>query len=175
MRRSLLLTVVTAGVALAAAGCGGAAGGTAAPATDTGPATTTSAAVPTTPSFDPCAVLPADGLSKIGISGQAKIDPDTHVCTWKGTDFQVATHVNTYAVGNRPDNGFSPTLTPLTIGSRKAELWRSDSGGACAVNVALGSASFSVDVVAVSSKGMDTACASAKELATAAEPKLPTS
>jgi hypothetical protein len=174
VRRFLLLTVVTAGVALAAAGCGGAAGGTAAPATNTGSATTTSATA-STPSFDPCAVLPADGLAKIGISGQAKIDPDTHVCTWKGADFQVASHVNTYAVGHRPENNFAPTLTPLTIGSRKAELWRSDTGGACAVNVALGSGSFSVDVVAVDSKGMDTACASAKDLATAAEPKLPTS
>jgi hypothetical protein len=168
----LLLTVVTAGVALAAAGCGGAAGGTASPATNTGAATTTSSAA-STPSFDPCAVLPADGLAKLGISGQPKIDPDTHACTWIAANFEVATHVNRYAVGQRPDNGFSPKLTPFSIGSRKAELWRSDVGDACAVNVALGSASFSVDVVPIDSKGLEQACTSAKELATAAEPKLP--
>jgi hypothetical protein len=174
VRRSLLLTVVTAGVAVAAAGCGGAAGGTASPTTDTGAATTTSSAA-STPSFDPCAAVPADGLAKLGITDQAKIDPDTKACTWKSASFVVTAHVNRYAVGQRPANGFSPTLTPFTIGSRKAEVWRSDVGLACAVNVALGSASFSVDVVPVDSNGLDKACSSAKDLATAAEPKLPTS
>ncbi|MFC0430178.1 DUF3558 domain-containing protein [Kutzneria buriramensis] len=177
MRRSVLLTVVTAGVALAAGGCGGTASGSASPATNSSSATggqATSAAPPTA-KFDPCAVLPADGLSKLGISGPPKIDPDTHVCTWQAyASFIVNTHVNTYALGQRPDNGFSPTVTPMTVGSHKAELWRSDSGGACAVNIALGTGTFSVDVSAADSKGMETACTSAKELATAAEPKLPT-
>jgi Protein of unknown function (DUF3558) len=170
--RFLLLTVVTAGVALAAAGCGGAAGGTPSPATDTGAAATTTSA---TPSFDPCAAVPADGLAKLGITDQAKIDPDTNACTWKSASFVVTAHVNRYAVGQRPDNGFAPKLTPFTIGSRKAEVWRSDVGLACAVDIALGTASYSVDVVPVDSNGLDQACASAKSLATGAEPKLPTS
>lgn len=174
MRSSLLLTVVTVGVALAAAGCGGAAGGTAAPATDTGSAATTTSAAPTKPNFDPCAVLPADGLAKLGITGQAKIDPDTGACQWLGT-FAVGTHVLDYPLGQRPKNGDTPVVTPLTIGSHKAELWRSNSGGYCDVDLALGAQSFNIGVTAPDSKSMDTACASVQELATAAEPKLPTS
>jgi hypothetical protein len=174
VRRSLLLTVVAAGVAVAAAGCGGAAGGTAAPATDTGPATTTSSAAPTKPNFDPCAVLPADGLAKLGITGQAKIDPDSGACEWLGT-FDISTHVLPYPLGQRPKKD-NPVITPLTIGSHKAEFWRSNTAGWCSVDLALGAAqSFDITVVAADSKSMDTACSSVKDLATAAEPKLPTS
>lgn len=174
MRRSLLLTVVTAGVALVAAGCGGAAGGTAAPATDTGSATTTTSAAPAKPNFDPCAVLPADGLAKLGISGQAKIDPDSGACEWIGP-FDVSTHVLPYPLGQRPKKD-NPVITPLTVGSRKAELRRSNSAGWCSVDLALGTAqSFDIAVVALDSKGMETACSSVQDMATAAEPKLPTS
>jgi hypothetical protein len=170
----LLLTVVTAGVAVAAAGCGGAAGGTASPATNTGSVTTTTSAAPTKPNFDPCAVLPADGLSKLGISGQSKIDPDSGACEWLGT-FDVSTHVLPYPLGQRPKKD-NPVITQLTVGSHKAELWRSNTAGWCSVEIALGAAqSLDISVVAPDSKSMDNACSSVQDLATAAEPKLPTS
>jgi hypothetical protein len=169
--------VVTAGAALAAAGCGGTASGSASPATDTSSAAgaQTSSAAPPTAKFDPCAILPADGLAKLGITGPAKIDPDTGNCEWIGGNYEVTTRLNSYPLGKRPPNGGDPAVTPLTIGSRQAELWRSEKIGVCGVDLALGSSSsINLDVVAPDSKGMETACTSAKELATAAEPKLPT-
>jgi hypothetical protein len=171
VRRSLLLTVVAAGVAVAAAGCGGVAGGTASPATNT---STAAATTSTTLSFDPCAVLPADGLAKLGVTGQAKIDPDSGACTWLGT-FDISTHLLPYPLGQRPKKASKPTITPLTIGGHKAEFWRSDVEGWCSMELGLGAAqSFDIAVVAPDSKSMDTGCAAVKELATAAEPKLPT-
>lgn len=170
MPRPVLLTVVTAGVALVVAGCGATTSGTASPA-----ATTTSAAAPGKAKFDPCAVLPADGLAKLGISGPPKIDPDTGGCEWIGGDFAVGTQIDNYPLGSRPKGGDTPTVTPLTIGSHQAELWRSDGQIFCDVDLALGAQSFNIGVISPDAKSMATACASVKELATAAEPKLPTS
>ena len=147
MRRPLLLTVVAAGVALSAAGCGGTADGSASPTTGTS-APTTSAAAPSTAKFDACAVLPADALAKLGVTGPAKIDPDTGACQWTGSPFLIGTQIDNYPLGQRPKNGDTPTVTPLTIGSHKAELWRSETGGFCDVDLALGAQSFNIGLTA---------------------------
>ncbi|EWM14412.1 hypothetical protein KUTG_04716 [Kutzneria sp. 744] len=177
MRRSLLLTVVTAGVALAAAGCGGAAGGTASPATDTsaGSAKTTSAAAP---AFDKCAVLPQDVLASMGLADPPKVDPDTGQCTWFAANKDgVGTQVGSYPLDKRPDpNGLHPTLTPFTIGSHKAMLVAAPDAGTCGVDLALDpNTTFIISVVALDSKTAPAACDHARALANGAEPKLPKS
>jgi hypothetical protein len=178
VRRPVLLTVVVAGVALAAAGCGGSAAGSASPAAGGGTtaATTTSAAAP---KFDPCAALPHDVLSSMGLTDQPKIDPDTGVCTWVVTGKDgVSASVGSYALGQRPDaDNTHPTSTPLTIGSHKAVLLDSSTrGGWCGVDIGLtANTTFSLAVFALDSKTQSVACDHAKALANGAEPKLPAS
>jgi hypothetical protein len=173
VRRPALLAVVTAGVALAAAGCGGSAAGTASPATGGGSSasTTTSSAAP---KFDLCAVLPADLLSSQGITATPK--PDGNECQWQATGQDiVSTELNSYALGQRPDpGGVGWKPEPLAVGARKALLMRADSSAICGVDIALASdITFSVIITAQDSKTYVTACDRAKALATAAEPKLP--
>jgi len=173
VRRSLLLTVVTASVALVAAGCGGSSTGTASPAPGSGssaPTTTGTAA----PKFDLCAVLPKDLLSSQGITVTPK--PDGNECEWHATGQDIVlTQLASYALGQRPDpGGVRWVPEPLTIGTRKAMVERADSAGICAVDVALASdITFGVQITAQDSKTYVTACDRAKALATAAEPKLP--
>lgn len=176
MRRAVLLTVVTAGVALVATGCGVSAAGSASPATGGGTtATSTSAAAP---KFDPCAVLPQDVLSSMGLTDQPKFDRQLSQCEWtaNGKD-GVSTEVDSYALGQRPDaDNTHPTSTPLTIGSHKAVLLASPLGGWCGVDIGLtATTTFSLAVIAIDSKTYPAACDHAKALATGAEPKLPAS
>ncbi len=173
MRHPALLTVVAAGVALVAAGCGGSAAGTASPANGGGStaATTTSAAAP---KVDLCAMLPKDLLSSQGITATPKLDGNE--CQWQTTGQDiVSTELSNYALGQRPDpGGVGWAPESMTVGARKAMLMRADSSGICGVDIALASdITFSVIITAQDSKTYATACDRAKALATAAEPKLP--
>jgi len=172
--RVLLLTVATAGVALAVAGCGAPASGTASPATGGG-ASSGSPTTSTAPKLDVCAVLPQDVLASMGLTNPPK-NLGGNNCEWSGLNADVvSTSLAEYPLGQRPDpSGAKPTSSPLTIGSHKALLLKSDAAATCDVDIALASdITFSVMVTAQDSKTYPAACDHAQALATAAEPKLP--
>ena len=175
MRRFLLLTVVTAGVASVVAGCGGTTSGTASPAPGGGSATP-NATSPAVPKFDACAVIPTDVLASMGLPTAASHDPDTGACRWMGSDTDVVgAEVADYQLGQRPDPfDDTPTNTPLTIGAHKAMVFESASAGVCGVDLALASdITYDIWVTAQDSKTYPAACGHAKALATGVEPKLP--
>jgi hypothetical protein len=180
VRRPVLLSVVTAGVALAAAGCGGTASGSASPATNTSSATGTqsSSAAAATPTLDVCSVLPHDVLQSLGLPDKGTLDRDNGACEWQASGKDaISAKVEAYPLGQRPDpDNTRPTSTPLTIGAHKAMLLRSDTAGYCAVDLALASdITFDVGVLALSPQTFPAACDHVKALATGAEPKLPLS
>jgi hypothetical protein len=173
----VLVTVVTAGVALAATGCGGTAAGTASPAPGGAVASAATTTVSAAPKFDVCAVMPADVLAAMGLPATGQRDSGG-TCQWTATGRDVvAAEVGGWSLGHRPDpSGMQPTTTPLTIGGHHAVLFAAPDSGICGVDLALASdVTYDLWVTAFDTSTAPAACDHAKALATGAEPKLPLS